>query len=454
MEVSDIFNTFDKEKLKGIQNLNEIINLHEKIENIYFTNYKQERNNLLKDSIFELLKLIDSTLQDGSVLSKYEISCLYCIKSFALDKLPEYSKQSEESASKSLKLNPFVADNFNCIAHILWKKPDIEQAISYFKNALDLDPQNKTALRSLSMIIRTRDMKDMSQEKRIKLAEEAISYAKNAIKVDMKDPTSWYILGNAYFFKAFTDKVQYNDLELALKSYNQSQAKTTKYKNPDLYYNRGVVHAYLENYKEAYADFIIANDIDETLKSKDICKNIIGTVSNINKLIRNQGGLKPKNLAQIVNKIPTKLRDEVKLELAHTSQLVEGKNTNKIITGKIILHAESGFEVPISLIGVDYQGEFVCLNFYNISKDFLSTINYKLSSFVIVEPVLKKIILDENYVRNLDKSLTEKDKISLSVPKIYEYPCFIINDLNSCLVDGKICNQYQSNATLNSTFFN
>ena len=62
----------------------------------------EKRNELLKTSIMSLLKLIDSNLQNSNQLSKEEISFLYFIKSLSLDKLPEYSKQSEESASKSV----------------------------------------------------------------------------------------------------------------------------------------------------------------------------------------------------------------------------------------------------------------------------------------------------------------------------------------------------------------
>ena len=52
----------------------------------------------------DLLKLIDSNLQNSNQLSKEEVSFLYLIKSFSLDKLPEYSKESEESASKSVRI--------------------------------------------------------------------------------------------------------------------------------------------------------------------------------------------------------------------------------------------------------------------------------------------------------------------------------------------------------------
>ena len=103
MENNVIANHFDTSKMKNISGLSEIKTSFDKIEEIYFTNYKAERNELLKSSILDLLKKIDSNLQNSNQLTKEEISFLYFIKSLSLDKLPEYSKQSEESASKSVR---------------------------------------------------------------------------------------------------------------------------------------------------------------------------------------------------------------------------------------------------------------------------------------------------------------------------------------------------------------
>ena len=318
----------------------------------------------------------------------------------------------------------------------MWKKPDIEKAIKYFKDALNLDPKNKTSLRSLSMIIRTKQVN--STEEKQQIAKESLDYAKKAITLDMKDSLSWYVYGNAYFYKAFIDKTQYNDLRYALSAYNKSQEKKSKYKNPDLYYNRGVVHAYLENYENAYQDFLEANNIDETLKSNDLCINIINTVQSTCKLIKNQCGLKPKKLAQIVSTIPSNLKEDIKYTIICTSKLIEGINNGKLITGKIITPVKSCFEVPISIVCVDFSGEFVCISLYNISKEFLNTISYMNSTFVVLDPFLKIIkmngIGDDN--------------------KIYEYPCIQISDLGNLLVDGKFCSGFESSATLNSTFFN
>ena len=86
----------------------------------------------------DLIKIIDEKLQNSNILSKNEIAYLYFLKSLSLDRLPDYSKQAEESASKSLKLNPFNADNYNCMAHILWKKKEIDSAINYFQKSLEI----------------------------------------------------------------------------------------------------------------------------------------------------------------------------------------------------------------------------------------------------------------------------------------------------------------------------
>lgn len=88
-----------------------------------------------------------------------------------------------------MKLNPFNADNYNCIAHITWKKGDIESAIKYFEKALEIDPKNKTSLRCLSMIVRSRELSSM--EEKLNAAKLSLDYGKKAVSLDLKDAESW-----------------------------------------------------------------------------------------------------------------------------------------------------------------------------------------------------------------------------------------------------------------------
>lgn len=60
----------------------------------------------------EAVKLMDLNLQNINGLNKTEISFLYFTKSMCLDKLPDYSKQAEESASKSVKLIRYKNSRF------------------------------------------------------------------------------------------------------------------------------------------------------------------------------------------------------------------------------------------------------------------------------------------------------------------------------------------------------
>ena len=74
------------------------------------------------------------------------------------------------------------------------------------------------------------------------------------------------VLGNAHFTNFFMNKESIQQLELALKAYTQAEKNLTAL-NPDLFYNRGTIHEYLERYTEALADFQQAHIMDPNLKA-------------------------------------------------------------------------------------------------------------------------------------------------------------------------------------------
>ena len=152
---------------------------------------------------------------------------------------------------------------------------------------------------------------------------------------------------NAYLNSAFVSDKQYDDLKYALNSYNFSEKYQKDYKNPDLFYNRGIVHSYLENYDLAYNDFIKADEIDKNLKADTLAENIIQTVTFANKLVKNQCTIKPKRLAQIINSIPTNVKDNISYTLGQIDKLNSGENTNKLISAKGIQVNKNIFEVPL-----------------------------------------------------------------------------------------------------------
>ena len=62
--------------------------------------------------------------------------------------------------------------------------------------------------------------------------------------LDLKDPATWYFLGNAYFSNFIANFKKFDELENALKAYNEAE-KHFKCKYPDLFINRGNVEYHM-----------------------------------------------------------------------------------------------------------------------------------------------------------------------------------------------------------------
>ena len=56
------------------------------------------------------------------------------------------------------------------------------------------DEKNKTTLRSLSMLVRSKEF--TSETEKSEAAKKSLEYAKKAVEVDLKDAESWCIFFN------------------------------------------------------------------------------------------------------------------------------------------------------------------------------------------------------------------------------------------------------------------
>ena len=157
---------FEIKNLKNIKNLDMLNLVISQTTKEFYTNYSSTRKDAIKDICMKGINIIDDNLKNKSIylLSKNENSFLTFAKAWLFDKLPEYSKTAEDSANKSIKLNPFLPDSYNCIAHIMWKKGDLEQAFNYFKQALSINKNDINTLRNLSMIIRAKNFNSINNK--------------------------------------------------------------------------------------------------------------------------------------------------------------------------------------------------------------------------------------------------------------------------------------------------
>lgn len=209
------------------------------VDNSYFQKDRDVKMREMHDSIITLL---DQKMFDMN--KKW-----YYFKGKALDFIPEFQKEALEMLSKAVKLNPCWNEPMRVLAHAYWKKGDFQKSVLLYNNAIEEEPNDKRALRELSMVVRK--LPCPTPKDKAKIFSESIDYAKKAVNIDLKDSESWYILGNAHLTNFyFMGGQNYEHLNYALKAYTQSE-KLQVYQNPDLYYNRGTIYNYLERYNEA-----------------------------------------------------------------------------------------------------------------------------------------------------------------------------------------------------------
>ena len=239
--------------------------------------------------------------------SKKDKAALLYLRGKSMDFLPEYTKQAEENLSKSIKLMPTKREAWDALAHVYWKKRDLEQAKKCFEGSLEQDADNKVALRNLSMVYRMVEKSSNGEaidaEERKKNFKQSIALSKKAIALDMKDSHSWYVLGNAHLTNFFQNNESTQELQSAIMAYGQSE-KQMKEANPDLFYNRGTVLEYLERYNEAVNDFTTASKIDPQLDGEKKCEKIVEFVSKCYNSIVNKGRLKTNKITDMVRSIP------------------------------------------------------------------------------------------------------------------------------------------------------
>ncbi|KAH8081069.1 hypothetical protein JL720_8965 [Aureococcus anophagefferens] len=145
------------------------------------------------------------------------------------------------------------------------------------------DPAAKAALvaRRVSSLVAAAEACDASSaEARARFAagrpadgafDRSVALAKDALRCDLGDGESWYVLGNAHvarFFSRGAGGRDPRDLRFAAKAYASAEAKYDKtwkdppdvggirgtFGNPDLFFNRGHLRRYVEDYAGACAD--------------------------------------------------------------------------------------------------------------------------------------------------------------------------------------------------------
>ena len=162
-----------------------IIGNLEKLDRTYFG---RDRVKKIRETLEQATALLDTKPID-LVSNKKEKADLLYLRGRALDFLPEYTKQSEDLLSKSLKLLPTKREAWDALGQVYWKKNDLPAAKNCFESSLEQEPNSADILRNLSMIYRQINVDDA--EIRKANFRKSIELAKKAVALGMSDSQSW-----------------------------------------------------------------------------------------------------------------------------------------------------------------------------------------------------------------------------------------------------------------------
>ena len=100
------------------------------------TYFGRDRVKKIQEQIEASVAILDSKPID-MVQNKKEKAELLYLRGRTLNYLPEYSRQSEDCLSKSLKLLPTKRDAWDALGHVYWKKNDLPAAKNCFESSLE-----------------------------------------------------------------------------------------------------------------------------------------------------------------------------------------------------------------------------------------------------------------------------------------------------------------------------
>lgn len=181
----------------------------------------------------------------------------------------QFREQALAQFSSAVKLDPSRADVWFELGRLVVNQ-DKAQALEYFDRCISL---NLPAFRRAHVMSLREKARILRNQK----------WAKEAVSMDVSDPESWYVLGTVALVRM--------DLNSALKAFRQCERLGMSMpKDPELFYNEGMIMMYLENYTEAIALFQKSALPIGMDASKECVSRVTQILRQLDKVCRSKSG--------------------------------------------------------------------------------------------------------------------------------------------------------------------
>mmetsp|Transcript_15162 Transcript_15162/g.28254 ORF Transcript_15162/g.28254 Transcript_15162/m.28254 type:complete len:426 (-) Transcript_15162:92-1369(-) len=365
--------------------------LHLTLQNLHST--ETEKTQYITSQTSEILKKLD--LFESHGVSKTDLPQLNYLRGSLLSLTsPSLSLQY---LTRSIKLHASAPPPYwNLLGSVYEKLNAPEEAIRCYESGID-GKGNPEGLCAMSRLVRGGGSEKW---------EESESYAKKAIQLDLENPVSWYTLANCYLTRFFSHTFSTHDIRLSLSCYSRSSSLPGGSDNPDLYFNRGTLWKYLEEFERAKDDFERCEVIDQGLEGGRNAREITAWVSRVHEMVLKKGRVKEKKLKAIREGLGA---CEVPKGEGKTHELVGGgdelekggweeedKNYDKALALGVLMPLGDIKTPPAKYLCVDAKGGCLVLSIYHLSTDANLSDKDKV---IILSPVVKEMKLgDKGYL--------------------------------------------------------
>ena len=192
--------------------------------------------------------------------------------------------------------------------------------------------------------------------------------------------------------------------------------------HPDLYFNRGEVHRFMENFTLCIADMQKAGALDPSLPTSQTIVDVEKWMSRVSDLVAKKGKIKQKKLVNSCKDLskvamPPPHKTAGLDDLAVSSNGVS-PNLDTVIPLKVIMPLGDFNIPPATFLVADKDTNVSVLSCYHLSKEFCQKMTEK-DIIMVFDPVL------ENVTYHNEKEDETK-----------EYKCLVVKEPKTLFVNG------------------
>lgn len=292
--------------------------------------------------------------------------------------LPVFSKEAELDINKALKLNQKSPDTWVTLSEAYWRRNALREARDALDSALRVDPKHQGALTQYSRILRSMcALQETPNDQKLALLQESENKAKEAVAVNPDDGDAWSALGVAMLQQAVGKGMELPLMKKSLAALNQACAKSPT--NPDVYFNRAVVHGVFGHFGSSVTDYLKAYELDPKglKRAKSVAEEYASLLIKVHqKFAAGYGGMTERDFTKnIAAKLPSKGKDGSQVFVSLMDVLdkqitaTAGKETQvQWVALKVLDLLSSPNEQPLTYFVIDKEGTSCLLLAYRVTS--------------------------------------------------------------------------------------